>query len=223
MINDHVLKQAYPGFVTGKLSDFAGVFLLAMVLALVFPRVVACAAAGALFVWWKSPLSDAFIASLPWDAARVVDWTDLAALVMLPLAYRVSAAKPIVQPARAVLACLSIVAFAATSPSRVDVAIPETHELHAFDTGRTLAEFKARENRCDAVFAIARDHVDVSMTWDRFRFLGANPQATAYGTGEVVNGKVRLHFTRIHVVWESDEDADGYRIQLVKRLRRCLR
>jgi hypothetical protein len=36
ILNDHVLKQICPGFVTGKLSDFAGVLLMSLVLHAVF-------------------------------------------------------------------------------------------------------------------------------------------------------------------------------------------
>ena len=70
LLNDHVLKALFPGFLTGKLSDFAGVFVLAVFLAAFVPRVPACIAAGLLFVWWKSPLSDPFIAVLPWETTR---------------------------------------------------------------------------------------------------------------------------------------------------------
>jgi len=41
---------------TGKLSDFAGVFLLAMTLAFFMPRRLACVVTAVLFVWWKSPV-----------------------------------------------------------------------------------------------------------------------------------------------------------------------
>jgi len=33
VVNDHVLKKAYPGFVTGKLSDFAGMMFFPLLLA----------------------------------------------------------------------------------------------------------------------------------------------------------------------------------------------
>jgi len=33
VVNDHVLKAAYPGFVTGKLSDFAGMMFFPLLLA----------------------------------------------------------------------------------------------------------------------------------------------------------------------------------------------
>src|SRR5262249_23942101 len=33
VVNDHVLKAAYPGFVTGKLSDFAGLMFFPLLLA----------------------------------------------------------------------------------------------------------------------------------------------------------------------------------------------
>lgn len=93
LANDFVLKQAYPGVLTGKLSDFAGLFIFPMFWAAFRPRwsreiYVATALA---FMWWKSPWSqgaiDGWNALELWDVGRVVDWTDLAALAVLPLSY----------------------------------------------------------------------------------------------------------------------------------------
>ncbi|MEZ4886806.1 MAG: hypothetical protein R3E32_18910 [Chitinophagales bacterium] len=91
--NDWVWKDAYSNFLTGKLSDFAGLFVFPLFWAAFFPRFkkqvfvfVACA-----FIWWKSPCSQVFIEA--WNnlgvfpLARIVDYTDLWALLVLPLAY----------------------------------------------------------------------------------------------------------------------------------------
>lgn len=219
VLNDHVLKDAFPGFLTGKLSDFAGVYVLAVFLAFVSPRGFACIAAGVLFVWWKSPLSDPFIAALPWEASRVVDWTDLMALAMLPLAYRASTPAPVARPAHAVIAMLSLVAFVATTPARYDVPIPENHALRNFDTNRTLAEMQARKEPCH--FHFAGDEIYVG--WERFRLLGNNIDVDAYAKMELVGGKVRLHFTNIRVTWDGEPDEESYRKELLERLRGCLR
>jgi len=90
LINDRVLKQAYPGFITGKLSDFAGLAVVAMPLFAALPRrarSIYLALAGA-FLWWKSPASAGFIdfmnTARPLNIGRVVDYSDLVALVVLP-------------------------------------------------------------------------------------------------------------------------------------------
>jgi hypothetical protein len=221
ILNDHVLKHACPGIVTGKLSDFAGVFLLAALLAVLFPRAIACVVAGVLFVWWKSPLSEPLVAAL--GMTRVIDWTDLAALTMLPFAYRASTPTPWTKPAHALLALLSVVAFAATSPARHDIAIAETHELSDFATGKSLDELRARQQQCSAQFSESSQGTIFLASWKRFNLLGVNPTADALANVSVVDGRARLHFTRIHVTWESQPDEESYRRQLVNRLRRCLK
>jgi len=90
LLNDFWLKSQFPGLVTGKLSDFAGIAVIALPLLSAFPqraRAIYLAMAGA-FLWWKSPLSAPLIAfvneALPYRIGRVVDYTDLFALVVLP-------------------------------------------------------------------------------------------------------------------------------------------
>ena len=86
LANDFWLKPAFPGFITGKLSDFAGIAVVAIPLLAAFPaRAWAIyIAIGGAFLWWKSPASSAFITLandvLPWRIGRVVDYTDLLAL-----------------------------------------------------------------------------------------------------------------------------------------------
>jgi tetratricopeptide (TPR) repeat protein len=125
VLNDHVLKQAFPGLITGKLSDFAGLFAFAVFLSVAIRRhipAIHVAIAGA-FVAWKSPLADPLIeawnATLSLRIARVVDYGDLLALSVLPLslaylhrqrwAIAPSAARTVV------VAMTSLVAFTATS------------------------------------------------------------------------------------------------------------
>lgn len=93
LVNDHVLKYQFPGLITGKLSDFSGLFvvgLLALSLRRV-PATISLTLLALLFVWWKSPASSVFIAlwndHIPWPVRRVVDYSDLLALVSLPAAH----------------------------------------------------------------------------------------------------------------------------------------
>ena len=95
LLNDHVWKAAYGNALTGKLSDVAGLLAFAWCAAAVLPRrrwarVLAFAGTGAGFAWFKSAAADGFLAW--WSAwcypiARVVDPTDLVALLVLPLGY----------------------------------------------------------------------------------------------------------------------------------------
>src|SRR5438132_11449600 len=68
LLNDFVLKARFPGFVTGKLSDLAGLFAFVLFWRSILPRHArAVAVTTALgFVWWKSPWSGPAIAA--WNA-----------------------------------------------------------------------------------------------------------------------------------------------------------
>lgn len=91
ILNDWYLKSAYPSFLTGKLSDFAGLFAFSWFWISLIPRhkIPTLFLIAISFIWWKSPLSDGFIHfwnDLPlWKVYRVVDFGDCIALVMLPL------------------------------------------------------------------------------------------------------------------------------------------
>lgn len=100
IVNDALLKQAYPGFITGKLSDFAGLAVVALPMFAAFPRHARAIylALGGAFLWWKSPASGAFISYmndvLPMKMVRVVDYSDLVALVILPACAKFAASDP---------------------------------------------------------------------------------------------------------------------------------
>ena len=94
LLNDLVLKARYGNWLTGKLSDVAGLFVFALFLTAFLPtrRVAIHLGTALLFLWWKSPLStsvlDAWNATGVWPLERVVDYTDWMAIAVLPLAWR---------------------------------------------------------------------------------------------------------------------------------------
>ena len=93
-LNDHIFKELYGNWLTGKLSDFAGLLLLPLAIAYVFPgkRKYAALYAGLFFIFWKSPLSEWPIywynQVAPIPITRIIDYTDLLALGILPLVHR---------------------------------------------------------------------------------------------------------------------------------------
>ncbi|MDO6432910.1 hypothetical protein Q4E93_20040 [Flavitalea sp. BT771] len=90
-LNDHYLKAAYPGWLTGKLSDFAGLLIFPLFLAYLFPHRASAMPwlTGLFFIFWKSPLStpciDTYNTFAPIGITRTVDYSDLLALAVLPL------------------------------------------------------------------------------------------------------------------------------------------
>ncbi|QIK54588.1 hypothetical protein G7050_09285 [Dysgonomonas sp. HDW5A] len=92
LLNDFYLKYAFPGLLTGKLSDFAGLFAFAYFFSSLLPRykkqvhiVIAV-----LFIFWKSSYSQPLIDtvnSVGVPINRVVDQSDNIALISLLLSY----------------------------------------------------------------------------------------------------------------------------------------
>ncbi len=93
LLNDLVLKQYTGNMITGKLSDFAGLFVFALFWTAILPRhrLFIHLATAVAFAWWKSPLSDGLIdawnAWAPLTIGRVVDATDLIALPAIAASY----------------------------------------------------------------------------------------------------------------------------------------
>ncbi|WP_410644836.1 hypothetical protein [Amycolatopsis sp. lyj-346] len=112
LLNDHVLKPAWPGLVTGKLSDVAGLVaappVLGLLLGLCLAGRIGAAAAvlvtGAGFAWVKLTAVGADVASATWSVVNgpsvvLADPSDLVALPALGLSWwvwrRVAAAPPL--------------------------------------------------------------------------------------------------------------------------------
>lgn len=91
--NDHLFKFEYHNWLTGKLSDFAGILILPFFLKFLFggSKRAVIAATVLLFTWWKSPWSqpaiDFYNGFSPIGTGRVVDYTDLVAFTVLPLTW----------------------------------------------------------------------------------------------------------------------------------------
>lgn len=96
LVNDIYLKRHYTGVMTGKLSDFSGLLLVSLIVFVLLPRrpYLVSAVVVATFAWWKSSLSDKFI-WLVQEAGgvgfgRTIDYSDLFALAIVPVAYAIS-------------------------------------------------------------------------------------------------------------------------------------
>lgn len=170
VVNDHVLKGAFPGWWTGKISDFAGLLVAPVLVSALLAartarmRALAFALPTAWFVAVKSvPGAGALTATI---ASHVgLDWTfafdptDLLALAVLPLAWHVASHRGVIFVPRiwteraavgaGVLACMA-------SPP------PEpSWTTTAFLVNRTDRTLEVRVRWVDA-------QVDCSLIQDRF-------------------------------------------------------
>ncbi len=135
LLNDFFLKYQHHNWLTGKISDFAGLFVFSVFWTAFFPsfKKQILLLTAILFIWWKSPLSQPLINFLDIHLSiplhRVVDYSDLAALVVLPFAFKLTAS---ILPATfknsfvvITIGIISLISFCATSmPPREIIYYP---------------------------------------------------------------------------------------------------
>jgi len=92
-LNDHYFKWQFSNWLTGKISDFAGLLILPMFLLFLFPKRTRAVPviSGLLFIFWKLPVSENVIniynQIAPIPMVRTVDYSDLTALTVLPFSH----------------------------------------------------------------------------------------------------------------------------------------
>jgi hypothetical protein len=159
VVNDFCLKAIFGNWFTGKLSDFAGLFIFPVFLTALFPNYKKAwvLLTAVLFTIWKSPLSEPVITvinRMGIGIGRTVDYTDLMALLVLPFAYHydtLSLKKIQISPL--MVGIVAIFAFCATtlppSQQRTYVGIHKTYtfrmskkELIGYLNGLTVRELR---------------------------------------------------------------------------------
>lgn len=129
IINDFYLKTSLGNWLTGKLSDFAGLIVFPIFIAYLFPTTKKWISVltGILFLVWKTPLLSPFIEifnqTFPVQIKRIVDYSDYWALLGLPIAHLLLngnkdiSIKPskVLQIGKFVILSLSFFAICATS------------------------------------------------------------------------------------------------------------
>lgn len=165
LLNDIYLKRHYAGLLTGKLSDFSGIFLVSLIFFVLFPRRPYSVSSMVViaFAWWKSPLSDKFIFWLVHAAGgagfgRIIDYTDLFALTILPLAYvmsqRVESYHISMCTLRRVLAMpMLLIAFLATLGTSV-IPLHQGYEIRETDKSDHISAPLA----ADMIRSVAESH-----------------------------------------------------------------
>ncbi|MET0463591.1 MAG: hypothetical protein ABW007_10570 [Chitinophagaceae bacterium] len=129
LLNDISLKYQFANTFTGKLSDFTGLFVFALFWMAFFPsnKKSITLIIAILFTWWKSPLSTTFIdwwnREIFFSVSRVIDYSDLFALSVLPIAMIIAEknADPVTKYRRIfipLIGCITIFSFCFTSAYR---------------------------------------------------------------------------------------------------------
>lgn len=90
ILNDWLFKILFHNFITGKLSDFAGLFAFPFFWSALFPKKSKeiHLFTSLFFIFWKSSFSDAFVNFV--GAFRVVDFSDNIALISVFVSFQLS-------------------------------------------------------------------------------------------------------------------------------------
>ncbi len=153
LLNDFLFKELFGNWITGKLSDFAGLFIFPLFWTALLPKhknkifVIT----GILFIYWKSAYSQEIIDIWNsfglFDVARTVDYTDLIALSVLPFAFFIHKEKDRIRkfnisPVFPLI--ISLFAFTATSYQR-DYNYNTTYEF-SFSKNELLRKINLLRN-----------------------------------------------------------------------------
>jgi hypothetical protein len=211
LTNDFILKHLIPGPITGKLSDFAGIFAFSFFGGALAGRYRTAVYVGTalLFVAWKIPIATPAIRTwnqlAPFAVDRVADISDLWALAALPASYWYLDRRSRVPESgglkRWAVASLAVFAFVATSYS--------THE--------TMNEVWVYEGSPNELFEKLRE-VNVTVFTNGETYSTAVPRNgwALQITSDVCFGKVDAYVV-VHAVGTKSE------IRLVGMSHRCPR
>ncbi|MGQ7854359.1 hypothetical protein ACUN24_08930 [Pedobacter sp. WC2501] len=130
ILNDFLLKATFHNVLTGKLSDFCGLFIFPVFWSAIFPKFKSWIfiISGILFVFWKSEYASGLIELMNtiFPIERTVDLTDLLALPVLLLGWLHLKGRPqlalsnslLPRLGTAFIALVTIFSFCATSQQR---------------------------------------------------------------------------------------------------------
>ena len=220
VINDFALKPLFHNALTGKISDFAGLFALALFAAAWCPRRrAACGGAIAVaFVWWKTEHSQAVIdwlnGVMPFAVGRTVDLTDFIALPAIGLglwaAPRVES-WPLPRRAQVALAVIAPLAFTATSTvdhvsRRTTLALPATAVSGDETTLQELFDDQAqgRGLRCQVCEPLGAGRVYTSESGGDIHYLTANYAADTRTVFFEIQGSAQRRGRRDAERFEAD-------------------
>lgn len=133
--NDWLFKEMFHNFWTGKLSDFAGLFIFPIFFSVLIPKRIKTVHIVTIigFIFWKTPLSQPLLDAVylqGWVIERVIDYSDLVALIAVLCSFQFiqywktnnnfSLVIPRISLTYFVLV-ISFFAFCATSPIRPEM------------------------------------------------------------------------------------------------------
>lgn len=167
--NDQWWKYEYGNALTGKVSDFAGVLVLAVFLIACFriKKIYAVIATALLFIGWKSPLSQPFIAFF--GLVRVIDYTDLFALAILPFVFYLQPFQYAISP-KYLLPVIAFITFSAI----VATSVPYTVGGYRYPSGYTSVDKDLTTRLTEDQILYKLDSLQIPWKTDSVEYLPVN-------------------------------------------------
>ncbi|MEO0468321.1 MAG: hypothetical protein AAF206_01775 [Bacteroidota bacterium] len=180
ILNDWVFKAAFHNALTGKLSDFAGLFAFPFLFSILFPNHKKAIHLGTvvLFIFWNSELSQPMIDGLNAIGSavgRTIDPGDFIALVSVYLSYRCLKHSPSFrfEPfVRKTLIGISFLAFFATTLPPLEYReYIDVNKQYEFDFSKRELVSRLNMVQLKEIRKLG-GHVDFDADKDVFHFLG---------------------------------------------------
>lgn len=171
LLNDFIFKQSFHNWLTGKLSDFTGLFIFPLFWTAFFPKQkkYIYLATGLGFTFWKSIYSQPLIEwwnLLPFfEIFRTVDYSDLFALSVLPLSFLYISYH---HPRRFVIhriatTCVAIISvFAFTATQRADEQSASTHYGRKYRLNTSKQNLVQQLRNTETLHLGRAEHLDTS-------------------------------------------------------------
>lgn len=149
LLNDFVLKYEYSNVLTGKLSDFAGLFIFPIFFSAISPKYtkVIYGLTILIFGYWNSAMAHGlidFFNNTGIQIGRTVDPTDFLAFAVLPFSYihfKKLIAKPrlsIMTPIRIAIGTVAIFSFIATTLPKQEAELGiRSNKAYSLDMNKT--------------------------------------------------------------------------------------
>ncbi|MFH0895087.1 MAG: hypothetical protein V2A54_11695 [Bacteroidota bacterium] len=226
LLNDFIFKYQFANLLTGKLSDFAGLFAFCIFFFAFlkqkhwrFTGIVI----AVLFVLWKTPLSNGFIEW--WNGisvltiSRVIDYSDLFAIIMIPLAFRFASR---FQPSQrfsihpTLPAMIALFAFTATSYSS------DVHFNKSYSFPFSIDTLKQRLAKNDSM--ICNDYKLSSK--NRIDTLSISIYSGDFHPGfnadVIINGDTAESTIKLYYAYYPDKKIDNDSLLILKDFEKCV-
>jgi hypothetical protein len=171
VVNDHLLKGLWPSLITGKLSDVAGLVIVAIVLSVIVGRRPAIIASAVGFAALKAVPGVNELASPLLGGTTLTDRTDLLALAALAPTYwwlgrqHLSASRETPDWKRSPIVLLPVLAAATLSTTATSCAQPEGVVALAYESDRLYAGIGERFEGPDSAISTWAISEDGGRSW----------------------------------------------------------